>query len=115
MDKMSVVKGITLAADFKTWVSQYYRKNRKLPDSSSWTESGTSINPDFSETAISMITVGDNGPGTVTIYFRATAEDPYPVDIDGTWIVLTPDIFSNKIEWRCGGTVPEIYKPNACQ
>lgn len=114
LDKLYVVKGITLAADYKKSVAEYLADNNGLPTSDDWQETGGSVDVDLSDSAVDRITVGDDGPGTVTIYYSASRLAAAPPAIDNTRIVLTPQVMGGEITWTCSGTMPEEFLPTAC-
>ena len=115
MEKLFVVKGISLAADYKKAVSDYLADHRELPTGEDWIEMSPAVQVNLDESAVDRITVGDDGPGTVTIYYSTDKLADAPPAINNTRIILTPQVFSGKITWTCKGTMPEEYRPNACQ
>lgn len=115
LDKLYVVKGITLATEHKKAVSNYLLDNKTLPTDKDWEAMADRVRVNLAESAVDRITVGDNGPGTVTIYYDSSKLAGAPLAINNTRVVLTPQVFGDSITWTCSGTVPEDYLPNACR
>lgn len=115
MEKLMVVKGISLAAEYKKAVGEYLAEYKELPTGEDWQGISPEVRVNLDESAVEKITVGDDGPGTVTIYYSADKLADAPPAINNTRIILTPQVFSGKITWTCRGTMPEEYRPNACQ
>lgn len=115
LDKLYVVRGVSLATDYKKAVSNYLLDNKTLPGREDWETMAGSVHVDLAESAVDRITVGDDGPGTVTIYYDSSRLADAPPAINNTRVVLTPQVFGDSITWTCRGTMPQEYLPNACQ
>ena len=117
LDKLFVVKGISLAAVYKQAVSNYLDKYKKLPDDNDFITDPLfqNIRVNLDNTAVERISVGENGPGTITVHYNSKQVENAPQAIDDQEIILSPNVFGDRITWQCRGTMDKEYLPVACQ
>ncbi len=114
-DKVKVFQGLTLAKDYKSAISFYWKKNQSFPDAEQWKESGVSIDVNLSESIVSKIVVAENSPGTITVYFSNARHPGLAPGIAGKSLTLSPYVLTDTVEWSCKGNVPAEFLPRPCK
>jgi hypothetical protein len=113
--KLWVVKGITLTEPYRAAIMEFWQNTQQLPESiDDLTLEKILIKVDFEKTAVESITVGEDGPGTVTVHFSTNNIESAPPAINNTRIILSPVISDGELIWNCKGAMPEGLLPPAC-
>jgi hypothetical protein len=113
--KLWVVKGITLTESYRAAIMEFWQNTQQLPESiDDLTLEKILIKVDFEKTAVESITVGEDGPGTVTVHFSTNNIESAPPAINNTRIILSPVISDGELIWSCKGAMPEGLLPPAC-
>ena len=113
--KVWVLKGISLAQPYQAAVIEYWRRTGALPMPGDLAHEKILVKVDFDKTAVKSITIGEEGPGTVTVHYFTTGIDSAPAAIDNRTITLTPGLADNKLAWTCQGTMPDEFIPRRCK
>ena len=114
--RLWVVKGITLTAPYRAAIMEYWQNTQQLPESmDDLTLGKILVKVDFEKTAVESIVIGNDGPGTITVYFSATTSENAPPAINNTKIVLTPVLMDEGFVWSCQGTMPQELLPAPCR
>jgi hypothetical protein len=94
---------------------EFWQNTQQLPESiDDLTLEKILIKVDFEKTAVESITVGEDGPGTVTVHFSTNNIESAPPAINNTRIILSPVISDGELIWSCKGAMPEGLLPPAC-
>jgi hypothetical protein len=113
--RLWVVKGITLTEPYRAAVMEYWQNTQQLPVSID--DLGLEkilVRVDFDKTAVASITVGENGPGTVTVHYSTAHAEKAPPAIHNTRIILVPVLMDEGFAWGCKGTLPRELLPVPC-
>lgn len=113
-DQARVLQGLSTALSYKTAIADYWGQNGKLPAAEDWLQSSPRIAVDLSQTIVSAIEVGLDGPGVISVLYTARPGLESPVLLDGKKINLIPAIRDGKLEWVCKGTVDASLLPRNC-
>jgi hypothetical protein len=114
-DKAKVLQGLSLAVSYKKAVGEYWKDKGKLPNSEDWNKIGNKVAVDFGKSLVESIHVGQDGPGTITVYYTNAKDKAAPADLTGKKIILTPEAQDNQLIWSCKGTIPTQYLPVRCR
>jgi type IV pilus assembly protein PilA len=99
-----VAEGLALGAVPKALVTDYYRSNKKWPNG----------NAELELEEASVIT-GD-GVKSVKVEKNGNIVIQYDYKVSNHTIFLTPTPKGDSVNWDCkGGTLPDRYRPAACQ
>ncbi len=113
--KLWVVKGITLTGPYRAAIMEYWQNSQQLPESiDDLALEKILVKVDFEKTAVESITVGEDGPGTITVHFSTANVENAPPAINNTRIILSPVISDGGLIWSCKGAMPEELLPPAC-
>lgn len=113
--KIWTVKGMSLAQPYQAAVIEYWRRTGALPMPGDLAHEKILIKVEFDKTTVKSITVGEEGPGTVTVHYFTTGIDSAPAAIDNRTITLAPDLTDNKLTWSCRSTLPDEFTPRKCR
>ncbi len=113
-DAARVLQGLSHAIQYKIAVKDYWKEKKNLPDAETWVNEGKKIDIDFSKSLVKNIEVGVDASGAVTVYFTNKETIPIEKNIDGTKIVLIPEVKGERLLWSCRGTMDEAYMPKKC-
>lgn len=114
--RLWIVKGITLTEPYRAAVMEYWQNTQQLPESiDDFNLEKILVKVDFGKTAVDSITIGEEGPGTVTVHYSSASSENAPPAIHNTRIVLTPVIMDDGFIWGCRGTMPKELIPIPCQ
>jgi len=114
-DRIWVLKGISVAAPYRAAVNEYWQKKQELPEPGDLELEKMRVQVDFEKTAVDSITIGKDGPGSVTVYYSTKNMNSAPVELNNTRIILKPGPAINKLVWSCEGTMPEAMIPKVCK
>lgn len=114
-NKLWVIRGISLAQPYKAAVIEYIQRTNSLPLPGDLEHEKILVKVDFSHTPVKTVTIGEEGPGTVTIHFFTTGINSAPPEINNKTITLTPDMANNKLTWSCRSTLPVEFIPAVCK
>jgi len=114
-DAAKVLQGLSQALKYKMAVKDLWNEKKKLPDTEIWKKEGKKIEIDFSKSLVNNIDVGVDGAGAITVYFTNRESIPIEKNIDGTKIVLIPEVKGERLVWSCSGTMDESYMPKKCK
>jgi pilin len=114
-DPAKVLQGLSQAIQYKLAVKEYWKEKNSLPDAEAWAKEGKKINIDLSKSLVKNIEVGVDAPGAITVSFMNKATIQLEKDIDGTKIVLIPEVKGERLVWSCHGTIDKTYLPSKCQ
>ncbi|MBP8018452.1 MAG: pilin [Hylemonella sp.] len=102
-----VTEGLTLAAQMKLGVADYYANNGGLPDAAASMGLADVTMPASSGGGVNTIAMGTSG--VITIQFRTNVAPAGQNEI-----TLTPNATPTGISWICGGNLPTNLKPSNC-
>lgn len=102
-----VTEGLTLAAQMKLGVADYYASNSGLPDTAASMGLVDVTMPVSSGGGVDTIVMG--AAGVITIQFRTNV-----APAGQNQITLTPNATPTGISWACGGNLPTNLKPSNC-
>ena len=114
-DPAKVLQGLSTAIKYKIAIKDYWKEKGVLPGTEEWQKSGNKIEIDFTKSLVKNIGVGIDGPGAITVYFINKDTINIASNINGTKIVLKPEVKGDKIDWLCSGTMTKDLMPKACQ
>ncbi|MBL1142704.1 MAG: hypothetical protein HND53_11795 [Proteobacteria bacterium] len=114
-DPAKVLQGLSQSIQYKLAIIKYWKEKKSLPDADEWSNAGNNIEIDTSKSLVETIEVGMDAPGAITVYFANKENIPLEKDIDGTKIVLVPEINGERLVWTCRGTMHQEYMPSKCQ
>lgn len=114
-DKVKVLQGLTLAKDYKSAVSFYWKKNQRFPSAEEWKESGVTIDVDLAKSIVSKIVVAEKAAGTITVYYSDARDPELAPGISGKSLTLFPHVLTDQVDWTCKGDMPLEYLPGACK
>ena len=114
-DQAKVLQGLSHAAVYKKTVEEYWKDKGELPSGDDWNSNENKVAVDFSKSLVDSIHVGQDGPGTITVYYTNAKDEAAPADITGKKIILTPEAQDNQLIWSCKGTIPAQYLPVRCK
>lgn len=113
--KLWVLKGISLAQPYRAAVIEYVQKTGVLPGPDDIEREKIFVRVDLENTAVKIITIGEENPGAVTIYYSTAGLDSAPSEINNHKIILSPSLTGNKLTWSCKGTMPADFIPVLCK
>lgn len=114
--RLWVVKGITLTGPYRAAIKEYWQNTQQLPESmDDLAREKILVKVEFAKTAVESIMVGENGPGTITVYFSTDNTENAPTAINKTKITLTPSLMDEGFTWNCKGTMPPELLPVPCK
>lgn len=102
-----VTEGLTLAAQMKVGVSDFFSSNGSFPDAAASMGLVDVAMPASTGGGVDTLTMGAGG--VITIQFRANT-----APAGQNQITLTPSTTANGISWSCGGNLPTSLKPKNC-
>jgi len=114
-DQAKVLKSLSQSIPYKIAIIKYWKEKKTLPDAKTWLKEGEKIEIDISKSLIKSIEVGVYAPGAVTVYFKNRDTIELEHDIEGTKIVLIPEVKEGRLIWSCNGTMYKEYLPRKCQ
>jgi type IV pilus assembly protein PilA len=114
-DQAKVLQGLSLAASYKEAVGEFWKDKGELPNGDDWNRNGNKVAVDLGKSLVESIHVGQDGPGTISVYYTNAKDQAAPADITGKKIVLTPEVQDNQLVWSCKGTIPAQYLPARCR
>lgn len=114
-NKLWTLKGISLAQPYKAAVIEYVQKTNALPGAGDLEHEKIHVQVDLNSSPVKTITVGENGPGTVTVHYSTAGIESAPAELDNSTIILTPDLTENKLMWSCRGEMPSAFIPRNCK
>ena len=77
-DRIWVLKGISVAAPYRAAVNEYWQKKQELPDTGDLELEKIRVRVDLEKTAVDYITVGRDGPGSVTVHYSTKNKKSAP-------------------------------------
>lgn len=99
-----VAEGLTLAAEAKHAVTEYYGTNGGYPSNND--SAGLASSTSIAGNAVTKVAVS---AGKVEVTFNEKVTT-------GATLVLSPSSSAGAIAWRCdGGSVKDAYRPTACR
>jgi hypothetical protein len=113
-DQARVLQGLSTVLPYKAAIADYWKQNGVLPGQAEWQTSGPAINPELSQTIVTSIDVGVDGPGVITVHYTARPGLEAPERIAGKTIKLIPAINNASIVWTCKGTLETALLPRNC-
>lgn len=113
-DSAKVLQGLSRAIQYKRAVLDYWKVNGVLPDTEAWEKKDRKIEVDISKSLVKNIEVGVDGPGAISVFFTNKETIKIEKDIEGTKIVLTPEVKGERLMWTCKGTIDKEYLPAKC-
>lgn len=114
-DRARVLQGISLAKPYKEAIANYWKSESEFPGKEDWQlESLISIEV-LDKSLLESIIVGEEAPGSISVYFTRSRDPNAPENIEGKKVVLTPIAVDAKLSWRCTSTLPEDLLPLACR
>jgi pilin len=113
-DSAKVLQGLSRAIQYKRAVLDYWKVNGVLPDTEAWEKGDRKIEVDISKSLVKNIEVGVDGPGAISVFFTNKETIKIEKDIEGTKIVLTPEVKGERLMWTCKGTIDKEYLPAKC-
>ena len=102
-----VTEGLSLAAQMKLGVADYYANNGGLPDAAASMGLTDVTMPASSGGGVNTISMG--AVGVITIQFRTNVAPAGQNEI-----TLTPNTGQTGISWICGGNLPTNLRPSNC-
>ncbi len=114
-DRARVLQGISLARPYKEAIANYWKSKSEFPGKEDWqSESLISIEV-LDKSLLESIIVGEEAPGSISVYFTRSRDPNAPENIEGKKVVLTPFAVDAELSWRCTSTLPEDLLPLACR
>lgn len=107
--RSQVSEAMSLASGAKTAVTEYYADRGAWPT----TNAAAGLAPEGSITGkyVARTAVGANG--VITATFRSAGS--VSAKIANQNFTLTPSDAGGSIEWACGGSIADKYKPSSCR
>lgn len=113
--KLKVVRGIEAAEAYRAAVAEYWQRTGRLPEAGELEKEGIMVKSNTDQDVVEAIRPGEDGPGTVSIYYsEAVVSDRAPERSDYR-IVLSPEIGDGGLSWTCRGTLPAGSLPRVCR
>lgn len=113
--KLKVVRGIQAAEAHRAAVSEFWERTGRLPRADELGKEKILIKTSPDQEVVEAIRVGEDEPGTVTIYYKKADLPETPTAQDGNRVVLIPDITNGQLTWTCRGTLPSESLPRVCR
>lgn len=113
-DQAKVLQGLSSAIAYKTAVLKFWTDKGALPGNDEWDNEKPEVVVDISQTIVSSIQVGEDGPGVISVHYTAKPGLDAPGDIEGKKINLIPSAREGKLDWTCLGTLPARLLPRNC-
>ena len=114
-DRIWVLKGITVTAPYRAAINEYWGIKQVLPGTGDLELEKILVRADIEKTAVNSITVGKDGPGSITIHYSAKNMNSVPAELNNTRIILVPKPVADKLVWSCKGTMPVSMIPKICK
>lgn len=114
-DRAKVLHGLSFAVAYKEAVGKYWKDKGVLPAAEEWNKDGIKVAVELGKSIVESIHVGQDGPGTISIFYTNAKDKSVPDELAGTKIVLTPKIRDKQLVWGCKGTLPAQYLPVPCR
>ena len=109
--RTQVQEGVALVERVKAAVTEYYRKNNRLPATN--VEAGVGEPQTISNDRVSRMDVAN---GEIRITYSSQAPMKANVKIDGASLLYTPSINGSSLQWRChSDTLEQEWCPAGCQ
>ena len=113
-DQAKVLQGLSSAIAYKTAVANYLEQKGSLPGNDDWQKNKPRIKVYLSQTIVSTIEVGKDGPGVISVLYTSKPGLDSPELINGKKINLIPSIQNGKLEWTCKGSMEARFLPKNC-
>lgn len=114
-DKVKVLQGLTLAKSHKQAVLKYWQEYNTFPTKQQWQESGPEMNVNLGNSIVSKIIVGEEFPGSISVYYSNARAPGLSAGISGKFLTLKPYLYDGKVDWSCKGNVAEEFLPRVCR
>ena len=114
-DSAKVLQGLSLALPYKAAVRKYWQDKGTLPLSEDSPALVKAIKVDLSRSLASLITLSEDDPGVISVYFSNKETINVSSNINGNKIMLEPFIINGKLDWACRGTIAASLLPKACR
>ncbi len=113
-DQAKVLQGLSSALAYKTAIAKYQQQKGALPGYEDWLREKLQVTVDLSQTIVSAIEVGKDGPGVISVLYAARPGLESPEQINGKQINLIPAIQDGQLDWTCKGTLDAKFLPKNC-
>jgi len=114
-DRVRVRAGLNYAAAYKEAIGEYWRDHGVLPTTEQWEADKGDVSVDFGNSIVESIHVGEERPGTISVYYTSSRHEDVPAEIHGSKIILIPVVQAEQLAWSCKGTVPVEFMPPQCK
>lgn len=114
-DPAKVLQGLSHAIKYKSAVRDYWKEKKVLPDAELWQKQDKKVESDYSKSLVEKIEIGVDAPGSVTVSFMNKENIKLDKNINGTSIILIPQVTGERLTWSCSGTMPQEYMPKKCK
>ena len=114
-DRARVLQGISLARPYKEAIAEYWQSKAQFPVMEDWDRGSLVSAEKLGKSLVESIVVGEEAPGSISVYFTNRRDPNAPANIEGRKVVLTPFAVDAELSWRCTSTLPEDLLPLACR
>ncbi len=114
-DRTKVLQGLSFAKPYKDAIADYWKAKGQFPVQGELKSETLVSDEILDESLVESIIVGEEVPGSISIYFTKRKDSSVLVDIEGKKLVLTPSIEAGELKWKCKGTLAVDLLPAACQ
>ncbi len=114
-DRVKVLQGVSLAKPYKEAIAGYWKSKAQFPAKEDWNTDGLVSSEKLNKSLVDTIIVGEEAPGSISVYFTSSRDPDVSTDIEGKRIVLTPSVHEGVVSWTCNGTIAEDLLPGPCR
>ena len=114
-DRTKVLQGVFLAKPYKEAIAGYWKSNAQFPAKEDWDTGGLVSAEKLEKSLVESIIVGEEAPGSISVYFTSSKVPNAPTGIEGKKVILTPSVKNEVVSWTCKGTLKENLLPVPCR
>jgi len=114
-DRAKVLQGISLTKPYKEAIAAYWQSESQFPTKEDWKSGKLALAETLEKSLVETIIVGEETPGSISVYFTSRKVPNAPAGIEGKKVVFTPFAQEGKVTWRCKGTLAEDLLPVPCR
>lgn len=114
-DRAKVLHGLSLTKPYKEAIIKIWKAKGEFPAADNWTPEHLLAEDILAKSLVESIIVGEDAPGSITVYYTRRNDPGVLADVDGKKIVLIPFAQAGEVRWKCKGTLDNDLLPKVCR
>ncbi len=114
-DRTRVLQGLSFAKPYKDAIADYWKAKGQFPVQGELKSEKLISDEILDKSLVESIIVGEEAPGSISIYYTKRKDSSVLVDIEGKKLVIMPSTKAGELKWKCKGTLAVDLLPAACQ